>query len=93
MTLPVARDLAAPGIRLNCIAPGLIDTPIYGEGEASEAFKANLGQSVLFPKRLGTSEEFATHGPRAAHQQLHERPRRAPRRRHPHATEVTLPLA
>jgi NAD(P)-dependent dehydrogenase (short-subunit alcohol dehydrogenase family) len=56
----VARDLSAAGIRLNCIAPGLIDTPIYGEGEASEAFKANLGQSVLFPKRLGTSGEFAS---------------------------------
>jgi NAD(P)-dependent dehydrogenase (short-subunit alcohol dehydrogenase family) len=60
MTLPVARDLSAAGIRLNCIAPGLIDTPIYGEGEASDAFKANLGQNVLFPKRLGHSEEFAS---------------------------------
>ena len=60
MTLPVARALSAPGIRLNCIAPGLIDTPIYGEGEASEEFKAALGKSVLFPKRLGTSEEFAS---------------------------------
>ena len=60
MTLPVARDLSAAGIRLNCIAPGLIDTPIYGEGEASEAFKNHLGQSVLFPKRLGYSEEFAS---------------------------------
>ena len=60
MTLPVARDLAAPGIRVNCIAPGLIDTPIYGQGEASEAFKAKLGESVLFPKRLGKPEEFAT---------------------------------
>ena len=45
---------------MNTIAPGLIDTPIYGEGEASEAFKANLGRNVLFPHRLGTSEEFAT---------------------------------
>jgi NAD(P)-dependent dehydrogenase (short-subunit alcohol dehydrogenase family) len=60
MTLPVARDLSAAGIRVNCIAPGLIDTPIYGEGDASEAFKANLGQSVLFPKRLGTADEFAS---------------------------------
>ena len=60
MTLPIARDLSAAGIRINCIAPGLIDTPIYGEGEASEAFKAKLGESVLFPKRLGTSSEFAT---------------------------------
>jgi NAD(P)-dependent dehydrogenase (short-subunit alcohol dehydrogenase family) len=60
MTITIARDLAAAGIRVNTIAPGLIDTPIYGEGEASEAFKAALGQSVLFPRRLGRSEEFAS---------------------------------
>jgi NAD(P)-dependent dehydrogenase (short-subunit alcohol dehydrogenase family) len=59
MTLPVARDLAAAGIRLNCIAPGLIDTPIYGEGEGSEQFKEKLKRDVLFPKRLGTAPEFA----------------------------------
>ena len=59
MTLPIARDLSAVGVRVNTIAPGLIDTPIYGEGEQSEAFKAHLGQSVLFPKRLGSSEELA----------------------------------
>ncbi len=59
MTLPIARDLSAVGIRVNTIAPGLIDTPIYGEGEDSEKFKAHLGQSVLFPKRLGTAEELA----------------------------------
>lgn len=60
MTLPVARDLAAVGIRVNTVAPGLIDTPIYGEGEAAEAFKAKLGQSVLFPHRLGTPAELAS---------------------------------
>jgi len=60
MTLPVARDLAAVGIRLNCVAPGLIDTPIYGEGEDAEAFKAKLGESVLFPKRLGVPDELAS---------------------------------
>jgi NAD(P)-dependent dehydrogenase (short-subunit alcohol dehydrogenase family) len=60
MTLPIARDLAAVGIRVNTIAPGLIDTPIYGEGEASEQFKDRLKAGVLFPKRLGTAEEFAT---------------------------------
>ncbi|NDH23491.1 MAG: SDR family NAD(P)-dependent oxidoreductase, partial [Actinobacteria bacterium] len=59
MTLPIASDLSAVGIRVNTIAPGLIDTPIYGEGEQSEAFKAHLGQSVLFPKRLGSGEELA----------------------------------
>ena len=60
MTLPVARDLSAVGIRLNTIAPGLIDTPIYGEGEGSEAFKAKLGESVLFPHRLGNPDELAS---------------------------------
>ena len=59
MTLPIARDLSAVGIRVNTIAPGLIDTPIYGEGEASEAFKANLEKGVLFPKRLGAPDELA----------------------------------
>ncbi len=59
MTLPIARDLSAVGIRVNTIAPGLIDTPIYGEGEQSDQFKAHLGQNVLFPKRLGTAEELA----------------------------------
>ncbi len=60
MTLPIARDLSAVGIRVNTIAPGLIDTPIYGEGEASEQFKANLERGVLFPKRLGAPEELAS---------------------------------
>ncbi len=59
MTLPIARDLSVVGIRVNTIAPGLIDTPIYGDGEQSEAFKAHLGESVLFPKRLGSAEELA----------------------------------
>jgi NAD(P)-dependent dehydrogenase (short-subunit alcohol dehydrogenase family) len=60
LTLPVARDLSAIGIRVNTIAPGLIDTPIYGQGEASEQFKANLGRNVLFPKRLGVASELAS---------------------------------
>jgi len=60
MTLPVARDLAAVGIRVNTILPGLIDTPIYGTGEASEQFKERLQVGVLFPKRLGAPAEFAT---------------------------------
>jgi NAD(P)-dependent dehydrogenase (short-subunit alcohol dehydrogenase family) len=60
MTLPVARDLSAVGIRVNTVAPGLIDTPIYGQGEGSEAFKANLEKGVLFPKRLGSAEELAS---------------------------------
>lgn len=57
MTLPVARDLSAVGIRVNCIAPGLIDTPIYG---GNEEFKERLKRDVLFPKRLGDADEFAS---------------------------------
>ncbi len=60
MTLPVARDLAVVGIRVNTIAPGLIDTPIYGTGERAEAFKENLKRDVVFPHRLGHPEEFAS---------------------------------
>jgi NAD(P)-dependent dehydrogenase (short-subunit alcohol dehydrogenase family) len=60
LTLPLARDLSAVGVRVNTIAPGLIDTPIYGSGPESEAFKAKLGESVVFPKRLGNAAEFAS---------------------------------
>ena len=60
MTLPVARDLAVVGIRVNTILPGLIDTPIYGSGPDAEEFKARLGTAVLFPPRLGKPEEFAS---------------------------------
>ena len=60
MTLPIARDLVAVGIRVNTIAPGLVDTPIYGTGEGAEKFKAHLGQSALFPKRLAAAAELAS---------------------------------
>lgn len=60
MTLPIARDLAAIGVRINTVAPGLIDTPIYGQGDSSEAFKSNLQKGVLFPQRLGDPEELAS---------------------------------
>jgi NAD(P)-dependent dehydrogenase (short-subunit alcohol dehydrogenase family) len=60
MTLPVARDLAAVGVRVNTILPGLIDTPIYGSGERAEQFKERLGTAVLFPHRMGRADEFAS---------------------------------
>jgi NAD(P)-dependent dehydrogenase (short-subunit alcohol dehydrogenase family) len=60
MTLPIARDLAVVGIRISTIAPGLVDTPIYGSGEASEEFKGRLKRDVLFPERLGRADEFAS---------------------------------
>ncbi len=60
MTLPIARDLSAVGVRVNTIAPGLIETPIYGTGESAEAFIASLSKNVLFPKRLGEATELAS---------------------------------
>jgi len=60
LTLPVARDLAAVGIRVNTIAPGLIDTPIYGQGPQAEQLKSRLAQGVLFPARLGVAGEIAS---------------------------------
>ncbi|MDQ3782361.1 MAG: 3-hydroxyacyl-CoA dehydrogenase [Actinomycetota bacterium] len=57
MTLPIARDLAQSGIRVNTIAPGIIDTPMLAG--LSEPVRESLGQQVLNPPRLGTPEEFA----------------------------------
>ncbi|MET8141647.1 SDR family NAD(P)-dependent oxidoreductase [Sphaerisporangium sp. NPDC005288] len=59
MTLPAARDLAAIGVRVLTICPGIIDTPIYGSGPEAEAFKAKLYAPVPFPKRMGRASEFA----------------------------------
>ncbi len=59
MTVPAARDLAAIGVRVNTICPGIIDTPIYGSGAGSEEFKAKLVAPVVFPRRMGAAAEFA----------------------------------
>ncbi len=58
LTLTAARDLAAVGIRVCTIAPGLVDTPLLG-ALPSEA-RNELAQSVLFPKRLGYADELAS---------------------------------
>src|SRR5690606_9456259 len=60
MTLPIARGLSADCIRVNTVAAGLIDTPIYGKGDMSEQFKDRLKAGVLFPHRLGRPEELAS---------------------------------
>jgi NAD(P)-dependent dehydrogenase (short-subunit alcohol dehydrogenase family) len=57
MTLPVARDLAREGIRVNTILPGLFNTPMFA-GLAEEARRA-LETTVPFPSRLGDPSEFA----------------------------------
>ena len=57
LTLPAARDLAQYGIRVNTIAPGIIETPMLAT--ISEEFRASLAAGVPFPKRLGQPEEYA----------------------------------
>lgn len=57
LTLPAARDLAAVGIRVNTIAPGLVETPLLGT--LPETARNALAQSVLFPKRLAQPPEYA----------------------------------
>jgi 3-hydroxyacyl-CoA dehydrogenase/3-hydroxy-2-methylbutyryl-CoA dehydrogenase len=57
MTLPMARDLSSIGVRVNTIAPGLIETPLL-KGLPPEVLDA-LGKSVLYPKRLGSPGEIA----------------------------------
>ena len=57
MTLPMARDLASIGIRVNCLAPGLIHTPLFDS--FPDEVVESLGQSVVYPKRLGKPSEVA----------------------------------
>jgi NAD(P)-dependent dehydrogenase (short-subunit alcohol dehydrogenase family) len=57
LTLPVARDLAQSGIRVNTIMPGLFMTPMMA-GLPPEAQKS-LETSVPFPARLGHPSEYA----------------------------------
>jgi NAD(P)-dependent dehydrogenase (short-subunit alcohol dehydrogenase family) len=57
LTLPAARDLAASGIRVCAIAPGLFDTPLLA-GLPAEA-RQQLAASIPFPPRLGLPAEFA----------------------------------
>jgi NAD(P)-dependent dehydrogenase (short-subunit alcohol dehydrogenase family) len=57
MTLPMARDLAAIGVRVCAIAPGTMGTPIMLS--VREEVKENLVKGIMFPKRMGQPEEFA----------------------------------
>jgi NAD(P)-dependent dehydrogenase (short-subunit alcohol dehydrogenase family) len=57
MTLPMARELAAHGIRVNTLAPGLFLTPMMMS--LPEEVQTALGEATPFPKRLGDPAEFA----------------------------------
>jgi len=57
MMLPIARELARFGIRVNTIAPGIFMTPMMAG--LPEEIQQSLGAQVPFPPRLGRPEEFA----------------------------------
>jgi NAD(P)-dependent dehydrogenase (short-subunit alcohol dehydrogenase family) len=57
MALPMAREFARIGIRVNTIAPGIFMTPMM-EGMPPE-IQESLGAQVPFPSRLGRPEEFS----------------------------------
>jgi 3-hydroxyacyl-CoA dehydrogenase/3-hydroxy-2-methylbutyryl-CoA dehydrogenase len=57
MTLPAARDMAARGVRVTTIAPGLFDTPLLAA--LPEEARTALGAGIPFPSRLGRPDEYA----------------------------------
>ena len=57
MTLPMARELARFGIRVNTIAPGIFWTPMV-DGMPPQV-QESLSASIPFPSRLGKPEEVA----------------------------------
>ena len=57
MTLPMARELARFGIRVNTVAPGVFWTPMV-DGMPDEG-QQSLAASIPFPSRLGQPKEFA----------------------------------
>ena len=76
MTLPIARELAQIGVRVNAIAPGIFMTPmLFGLPQAAQD---SLGASVPFPQRLGAARRI-----RRA-RRAHRRERLYQRRDDPH---------
>lgn len=57
MGITAARDLARYGIRVNTIAPGIVETPLLEK--LGPEVNASLSASVPFPARLGRPDEFA----------------------------------
>ena len=57
LTLPAARELAAFGIRVVTIAPGIFDTPLMAG--LPDTVRDSLAKQPAFPQRLGRPEEFA----------------------------------
>ena len=58
MALPIARELARFGIRINTIAPGIFGTPMVKA--MPQEVQDSLAASIPFPSRLGAPEEYAS---------------------------------
>ncbi|NRA59796.1 MAG: 3-hydroxyacyl-CoA dehydrogenase [Psychrobium sp.] len=56
LTLPMARDLARSGIRVNTIAPGIMGTPMLLA--MPDNVQESLIEKIQFPKRMGLPSEF-----------------------------------
>lgn len=57
MTLPLAREFARIGVRVNTVAPGIFKTPMVAG--MTQDLQDSLGKQVPFPPRLGRPEEYA----------------------------------
>jgi NAD(P)-dependent dehydrogenase (short-subunit alcohol dehydrogenase family) len=55
LTRALARELTPQGIRVNCVAPSLIDTDIFG-GNITDERKRELGETTLM-HRVGRTED------------------------------------
>jgi NAD(P)-dependent dehydrogenase (short-subunit alcohol dehydrogenase family) len=58
MTLPIARDLAQEGVRVNTILPGIMWTPMMAGMD--QKIQDALAAQIPFPSRLGTSADYAS---------------------------------
>ncbi len=57
LTFVAARDLAPLGVRVNAIAPGLMETPLLAT--VRDDIREQLLESVVLPRRVGLPSEFA----------------------------------
>ena len=58
MTLPIARDLAQEGVRINTILPGIMWTPMMAGMD--QKIQDALAAMIPFPRRLGTPADYAS---------------------------------